>query len=136
MTPEEKVRELEALLDNYRGTCQDCGRVNVLLTDDGSSYDPEYTCLLDQEECQRLHAVRLEEQRLAYLKRREETPNDPMWTMKDYYNKTMLESLQGIALGRNPLEPGRQTYEWRTTTVRPAEYGPFYKGADDDKETR
>jgi len=131
-----QVKELEALLDNYRGTCDECGRTNVLL-----DFVPDYDgvsriCLLDTEGCKAEHEARVERARDAYLKRREETPDDPMWTMKDYYNKSLLESLQGLSLGRNPLEPRGQVYEWRRATVLPAEYGSFYKGADDDTEAR
>lgn len=56
--------ELEALLENYRGTCDECGRENVLLEAhaDSYNYEPElyHACWTDPEECARIVRGRAE----------------------------------------------------------------------------
>jgi len=58
---QEKLAELERLLDNYRGTCAQCGREGALLEDTGD-YEGGKECLLDKDECRRLHRALIDEQ--------------------------------------------------------------------------
>lgn len=90
MTKDSKrVAELEALLNHYRGMCQECGREGVLL-DFISGYDGmEQVCLLDQEGCQRLHeeqAARANEEFQARV-----AAGDPRAVMIDRFNRSLFD---------------------------------------------
>lgn len=63
------AEEYEALLDNYRGRCQECGRVNVLLEFNGCYDGMETRCLLDREECDRLTHERRKREAEEFRKR-------------------------------------------------------------------
>lgn len=89
MSDKERIAELEALLDHYRGQCQECGRDGVLL-DFVSGYDgTEQVCLLDREECQRLHEEQTRQRDEAFRAR--VAAGDPMAVMIDRFNRSMFE---------------------------------------------
>ena len=84
----KRIAELEALLDHYRGQCQECGRDGVLL-DFISGYDGmEQVCLLDQEGCQRLHEEQAARANEEFRER--VAAGDPRAVMIDHFNRSML----------------------------------------------
>lgn len=106
-----RVAELEALLDNYRGTCQDCGRDGVLLEFSGTYDGMETVCLLDREECERLKTERL--RREGEEHRARVAAGDPLAVMADNLGRTMLN------LARKPpvqFEPGTKVEFARYST--------------------
>lgn len=89
MADAERITQLEALLDHYRGQCQECGREGVLL-EFISGYDGmAQVCLLDQEECQRLHEEQAARANEAFRAR--VAAGDPRAVMIDKFNRSMLE---------------------------------------------
>jgi hypothetical protein len=68
---QDEITRLAALLDHYRGTCDDCGRENVLLEADADGYYYEgeprtFTCWQDPEECRRIVEERQEAERAKH----------------------------------------------------------------------
>lgn len=94
MADAERIAQLEALLDHYRGTCQRCGRDGVLL-DFIAEYDGmESICLEDQETCARLHDEQERARNEAFRAR--VAAGDPMAVMADNFNRQMLDSLRRL----------------------------------------
>lgn len=121
----QRVTDLEALLDNYRGTCQDCGRAGVLL-DYSSDYDGmREVCLQDREGCERLHSERL--RREGEEHRARVAAGDPLAVMVDNFSRTMLN----LSRKQVKFTPGSRI-EW---DVQPATYAPFItSNVGDDRE--
>jgi hypothetical protein len=121
-----RITELEALLNNYRGECRNCGREGVLL-DYISTYDGmDEICLFDKDECERLHEERTRREGEEFRAR--VAAGDPMAVMADNFGRMMLNST------RKSLEfkPGGRV-EW---TVQPATYGSFITSNTSEDEEK
>jgi hypothetical protein len=88
-----RIKKLEALLDNYRGTCDRCGAAGVLLV----TVDEGVAACLDEGACNaRFEEVVLPARQAAVRARKERIENGtatPHDRMIDYYRRQMLRNV-------------------------------------------
>lgn len=80
-----EIDRLSALLEHYRGTCDECGREGVLV--DGFGLNTSYTtvCAFDREECARLRDAARARLNAWYRSGTDEPfdPDDPRWVLRE-----------------------------------------------------
>lgn len=125
--------EYEALLDNYRGRCDGCGREPVLLEFIGTYDGLETRCLLDRAECDRLAGERRTAEAVAFQARL--AAGDPQAKMQ----KALFDAMGGLLLERMKRRPvfadlsKPRTMEWRKYGTLPRDQEvPVLPGAEDD----